>query len=268
MPSTHGNVRLSKTGWILERRKAKALRHEIRSLRINLNTTINVLTFSSTTRLQVQLSDIRSTKQDHHDQVRHILPNLPVGLPSIQARVAQALDVNEPQLPCIPFPAHDRQKDPSTLPTLEGKVGVESLPTFTAPNPPVIQVSCKLRRRHLICTPTCTCCCHSRSTWKSPTWLRYLIGNMFAGYAGLPVLNRSCDSVECRYRSDPTVMIHYYFPPWFAHQVLKFCLQFSKRNGVVQSLRVSRIVWNGSEIMRSIQRGDLAGVKAVLDARR
>ena len=71
------------------------------------------------------------------------------------------------------------------------------------------------------CDHLCVCQCHRFTNLVSPNALSQVIGKLFIGYVGLPLLNsRKCNRVSCRRkRNRMEIRVCYLFPVWF---VLRF----------------------------------------------
>ena len=50
-------------------------------------------------------------------------------------------------------------------------------------------------RSHVSCGPRCFCACHEERKVETPSFLRNMIGRLFIGYIGFPILSRSCELV-------------------------------------------------------------------------
>ena len=51
--------------------------------------------------------------------------------------------------------------------------------------------------QYVTCRPGCSCACHLQRKTATSRFVDRVIGQMFVGYTGLPLLNRSCDSETC-----------------------------------------------------------------------
>ena len=67
------------------------------------------------------------------------------------------------------------------------------------------------------CDRFCLCQCHHTQSFASPAIFASIIGRLFVGYTGFPLLNRrSCDRVSCKHgKGRVHVQIAYLFPLWF-----------------------------------------------------
>ena len=72
------------------------------------------------------------------------------------------------------------------------------------------------------CDRFCLCHCHKVTNLVTPNSLGRLIGRLFIGYVGLPLLShRTCNRITCRRgRSQTTIRIAYLFPLWFALRLI------------------------------------------------
>lgn len=92
------------------------------------------------------------------------------------------------------------------------------------------------------CASWCSCRCHFKRSLKSPKFLRDILGSLFLGYSGLPILAPPCNESSCRRRSSPAVDITYYFPFWFLSKVFSVNLSLISLGGTRVLLRVPRQV--------------------------
>lgn len=72
------------------------------------------------------------------------------------------------------------------------------------------------------CDRFCLCQCHRVTNLATPNSLGNVIGRLFIGYVGVPLLNhRTCNRVTCRHgRSQMRIRIAYLFPLWFALRLI------------------------------------------------
>ena len=269
-------MRLNKTAWVLERHKVKRIQEEIRSIRLNLITMLGVLNCNSASRLYMQLGDLRLLDTGIHDRLGEASTRTELGFHIMGRQLAQIQAQNEANLQ-LRNRAHApvRQSREPSQHLAEPSQGQARrltdnnvLPeTHKYPNVFALSITSTIRQRAMRCIPTCTCRCHRPQRWKSPPWLQSFFGLLFTGYVGLPMMSSPCDNSLCQHRSELSTSIQYYFPAWFAHWVISLCIQMSKHNGLTHVLRISRVVWNGSELFMKARSGDSEGVKAVLASR-
>ena len=72
------------------------------------------------------------------------------------------------------------------------------------------------------CDRSCLCQCHKVTNIATPNPLGKVIGRLFIGYIGLPVLShRTCNRITCRPESSQMrIRIAYLFPIWFALRLI------------------------------------------------
>ena len=72
------------------------------------------------------------------------------------------------------------------------------------------------------CDRSCLCQCHKVTSIATPNPLGKVIGRLFIGYIGLPVLShRTCNRITCRRESSQMrIRIAYLFPVWFALRLI------------------------------------------------
>ena len=64
------------------------------------------------------------------------------------------------------------------------------------------------------CEGHCDCICHSRSLFTTPKILNRFLGQLFIGYAGLPIWIRKCNNATCTNQYARTMQVSYTFPGW------------------------------------------------------
>lgn len=114
------------------------------------------------------------------------------------------------------------------------------------------------------CSFACGCSCHRLKHLKSPSYLQTMLGSIFIGYVGLPVISSKCDVFECNHNTNAALWVDYYFPAWFLDRKIHFSLINRPNSGPQQSLRVSRIVSPSSHIIKFAMQGDVQRMKDLL----
>lgn len=86
---------------------------------------------------------------------------------------------------------------------------------------------------------TCVCACHTESRAS----LQGLLGLLFVGYKGLPLMTRRCTNQACQRQSGAGVTVTYYFPQWvFVRRMISFAVQTSAMSGLQVRLRFPHVV--------------------------
>lgn len=109
----------------------------------------------------------------------------------------------------------------STLQTIQSNISQllrNSIAQHTPPGP-TLRVRTSIRQS---CTGLCKCNCHQSKNLSSPPWLRGLIGLLFIGYTGSPILNRNlpCSERLCQKNSSSLLIVKYYFPSCFLSRMI------------------------------------------------
>ena len=205
LPGPGRDIRLNKTAWLWERQKVKRIQEEIRDLRTSLVAIVGVLVSKSTLRLELQVSELHSSNNDFHSRqnqslntaidtsstAENLLGQLLNTVSQNQIRTESSLDDRFTALTTqiarlsdaqeISYPRRDERNIPN------GVLGRRTL--FISP---------AVHQSRSACTSPCTCRCHRPGRWTSHRYLTSLIGRLFAGYVGLPILIPACDRNECQ----------------------------------------------------------------------
>ncbi|CAG8954641.1 hypothetical protein HYFRA_00004561 [Hymenoscyphus fraxineus] len=130
-----------------------------------------------------------------------------------------------------------------------GTTNVESLRVLITPRAP--------------CRNWCPCACHETRKRKvtPPGVMENLLGKMFVGYTGLPVLNNPCDFRGCRDKQTPSATVEYWFPWWFVSMNMKLYLKYLPNAGPQFQLTTTRRVPDSSQSIVFAMEGNIEGLQ-------
>lgn len=113
------------------------------------------------------------------------------------------------------------------------------------------------------CRSWCPCACHKKSKLKltAPGLMEGVLGRMFVGYSGLPLLKQPCDFRGCRDRQNATATVEYWFPSWFVSMNLRLHLTYLPRTGPEFQLSTTRRVADDSQSITFAMQGNIEGLK-------
>jgi hypothetical protein len=113
------------------------------------------------------------------------------------------------------------------------------------------------------CRSDCLCACHLRSK-KSATsgFLDSMLGQLFVGYAGIPLLSPRCDSDSCEKAQTPHVSVEYWFPLGFCwSQIVRLQLGYQPNVGPCLQLSTLRRVPDSAQCVNYALEGNIEGLK-------
>ncbi len=113
------------------------------------------------------------------------------------------------------------------------------------------------------CRNWCPCACHARRKSKVtvPGVMENLLGKMFVGYTGLPVLNKPCDFRGCKDQQASTATMEYWFPWWFVSMNAKLYLKYLPSTGPQFQLSTTRRVPDSAQSITFAMQGNIDGLK-------
>lgn len=113
------------------------------------------------------------------------------------------------------------------------------------------------------CQAWCRCICHIERSLASPGTVEHILGRLFVGYAGLPLVSKPCNNISCRRRQTMSVSMEYWFPPWFLHHIVRLDVALPSAAGLHLHLRTLRRVPDSAECVRFAMTGNIDGMKAL-----
>lgn len=135
-----------------------------------------------------------------------------------------------------------------------------SIPSEKGTNTQTLRI---LTSHRIPCRSWCPCACHAKRKLKltAPGMMESVLGKMFVGYSGLPVLNKPCDFRGCRDRQNATATIEYWFPWWFVSMNSKLCLTYLPWTGPQFQISTTRRIPDDSQSIAFAMQGNIDGLK-------
>ena len=116
------------------------------------------------------------------------------------------------------------------------------------------------------CDPWCGCICHKYSHAETPQLLQSIVGALFVGYTGLPLLTPLCNNKKCCRTGEGFLQVNYYFPQWFLARIISVAVRYDETN--IRKPKISVRMLNARNsyegIFQSSVRGDASAVKHFL----
>ena len=121
-------------------------------------------------------------------------------------------------------------------------------------------------RKCTSCGRGCPCVCHLQRRSTLPAFLDRVIGQMFVGYAGMPLLNSSCDTQSCEKSQSPSVSLEYWFPLGFIwSQIMRLQLTWQANVGPHPELIFLRRVPDTAQCIDFASNGNIEGLRDLFD---
>lgn len=98
------------------------------------------------------------------------------------------------------------------------------------------------------CDRLCMCQCHQNYKFKSPDWVRDVVGTLLLGYHGTQFWYRQpCNERLCQREQTCLLDVVYFFPTWFLRRVVFLKNIWTPTHGNVISIRTPRVVENANQ---------------------
>lgn len=112
------------------------------------------------------------------------------------------------------------------------------------------------------CRPGCPCRCHIQIRSSTPGLIDRVFGQMFVGYAGLPLVNAKCDTDSCEKNQAAQVSVEYWFPLGFVwSKILRLQLTYQPHIGPQFELSTLRRVPDSAQCVNFALNGNIDGLK-------
>ena len=112
------------------------------------------------------------------------------------------------------------------------------------------------------CPTTCVCSCHTHAKAPAPAFINRVLGQLFVGTAGVPLLSTKCDYQACKSSQAPRVSVEYWFPLGvFWSQIIRLQVGYHTTMGPQFSLRSLRRVPDSAQCVHYTMNGNIEGLK-------
>ncbi|KAI9675828.1 MAG: hypothetical protein M1829_003254 [Trizodia sp. TS-e1964] len=114
------------------------------------------------------------------------------------------------------------------------------------------------------CRTGCACSCHTQKNSSSSSFLNRVVGRIFVGYAGLPVVSPKCDNASCEKSQTPSVSVEYWFPLGFCwSQIVRLQIGYRPHVGPHFNLTTLRRVPDTAPCVEFALNGDTEALKGL-----
>ena len=145
---------------------------------------------------------------------------------------------------------------------LQCSQGIPTIENSTYPRSEGVRV--RLNRYTSTCPVACTCICHTIIRASTPAMIDRVLGQLFIGYAGLPLLNSKCDAEGCRKYRSPWISLEYWFPlGYFWSRILCLQVAYQANLGPQVALSTLRRVPDSALSIKYAFTGNIEGLKTL-----
>ncbi|KAF2238519.1 ankyrin [Viridothelium virens] len=252
--------------WQREQTAIQTLQEEIKSVKSSLNVILGASNSRDMARVRLDLENLSAvdspSSEDLHNLRQEVLQNNALAR-QMDSRIDEMMGLLKSQ--------SDRlQEDYTTQlglhygsPTYRRRKSTRNnIEEGPQPIPKPEGVSVRLSQYSSVCRPGCPCLCHTYRMSSTPTIADRLLGQLFVGYAGLPVVSRRCNLEACRKAQTPRVNVEYWFPlGFFWSQIVRVQMGVSRSFGPQFQLKTLRRVPDSAPCVNFALEGNVAALK-------
>lgn len=122
-------------------------------------------------------------------------------------------------------------------------------------------ISVRVRPRIATCRLGCSCSCHKEQSSTTPAFLNGILGRLFVGYSGLPILSPNCDSKGCWKSQTKQVSVEYWFPTNIWSTIVRVQMGSGFIGGPSLQLDTLRRIPDASQCVDFAQNGNIRGLQ-------
>ena len=116
--------------------------------------------------------------------------------------------------------------------------------------------------QYRVCRPGCPCRCHVQTRSSTPGLIDRVFGQIFVGYAGLPLVNPKCNTHLCERNQAAHVSVEYWFPLGFVwSKILRLQVTYQPHIGPQFELSTLRRVPDSAQCVNFALNGNINGLK-------
>ena len=120
------------------------------------------------------------------------------------------------------------------------------------------------------CRDGCSCECHKYRRFNTPPVLSRILGTLFIGYSGLPILGGNCGNRVCKTSSNRYLELTYFFPLWFLAKAVSLVAGTPYMGRLTLGIIVRGRLNDDFDLnfFRKVENGDNKGVISLLESRK
>lgn len=122
-------------------------------------------------------------------------------------------------------------------------------------------ISVRVRPYITTCGTNCPCSCHATQRSATPAILNGMLGRLFVGYSGLPMLSPKCDNKGCLRARAKQVSVEYWFPTSIWSTIVRLQVGSGFNGGPSLQLDTPRRIPDTSQCVDFAQNGNIPGLK-------
>lgn len=122
-------------------------------------------------------------------------------------------------------------------------------------------ISVRVRPYISTCPNGCPCSCHTQQRSSTPGFLNSVLGHLFVGYSGLPMLSPACDRKGCRKVRATQVNMEYWFPTSMWSTIVRVQMGSGFNEGPLMQLDTLRRIPDASQCVDFAQNGNILGLQ-------
>ena len=114
----------------------------------------------------------------------------------------------------------------------------------------------------IVCRSGCACTCHLQQKFSSSALLNRVFGQLFVGYAGLPLISPKCNTQTCQESRASQINLEYWFPlGFFSSTIIRMQAGYQPNIGALVQLDTLRRVPDTAQCVNYALNGDIERLK-------
>lgn len=263
--------------WRKNQPRLQALQEDIKTVKCSLNIMLGASNSNDMTRIRVDLEEISAASSSsariqanmeenlqtslvrHRDDLAESLTHISQQVDQRIGNVEELLKVQTAQMQASQFiqlgtsygrrPSYSRPAIVSRQRTQHEKVNSSE------------DIGMRVTR-YAACARGCPCRCHIQTRSSTPGMVDRVFGQMFVGYAGLPLISAKCDTDTCEKHQAAHISVEYWFPIGFVwSKILRLQLTYQPNIGPQFELSTLRRVPDSAQCVNFALTGNINGLK-------
>ena len=263
--------------WRKNQPRLQALQEDIKTIKCSLNILLGASNSRDMTRIRVDLKNISMASSSsaqiqanmeenlqtslvrHHDDLTDSLAHLYEQVDQRIGNVEELLKVQTAQMETSQL--NQLGTSYGRRPSYSRPAPVSRQPTQWEEIKSSEDVGIKVTQ-YAACARGCPCRCHVQTRSSTFALVDRVFGQMFVGYAGLPLINAKCDTDTCEKKQAAHLSVEYWFPLGFLwSKILRLQLTYQPNIGPQFELSTLRRVPDSAQCVNFALSGNIDGLK-------
>ncbi|RHZ48189.1 ankyrin repeat domain-containing protein [Aspergillus thermomutatus] len=249
--------------WKKEQGRLQTLQEDIRTVKANINIILGTSNSQDMTKIRLEIQAISTIAMQSSQEQLALKTNFLSGLAAVDERIARVEEMLRVQADQVKASQLTQVGSTYDMSTTARRQPVRPSTKEAYPITPRSDgIGIRVTPFSTTCRSGCHCACHLHQKKTSPALVGRVLGCLFVGYAGIPLLSPKCTVQSCNKSRARSLSLEYWFPLGsLSSAILRLQVGYQPNIGTLLHLDTLRRVPDTAQCVSFALSGDIEGLK-------